>query len=64
MKKYLLSLFSILIFSCIHSSAQQVDTLTTSSEVNGQQFWVDSVLSSLSLDEQIAQLMMISTYSN
>ena len=29
-----------------------------------QSVWVDSVLTSLSLEEKIAQLMMIRTYSN
>jgi beta-glucosidase-like glycosyl hydrolase/CubicO group peptidase (beta-lactamase class C family) len=60
--------WSVLITSILLSQlfyGLEADTLVTSeTKITTRDTWVDSVLSSLSLDEQIAQLLMIRTYSN
>ncbi len=53
------------IFLSLLFYGQDADTLASpQSKTLKRDAWVDSVLSSLSLDEQIAQLLMIRTYSN
>ncbi len=61
--KYTIGCFFVAaLFSSVHgiANAEPVSDKTDSLQVA----WADSVLSSLSLDEKIAQLMMLRTYSN
>ena len=66
MKKSLIHIFSILVLSFIIfpvvSIGQGKDSIP--SVDSGKFVWADSVVSSLSLEEKIAQLLMIRTYSN
>lgn len=52
------------LFASIKSYTQNIPANTTSTLSATNNIWVDSVLNSLSLDEKIAQLLMIRTYSN
>ncbi|MFK5879711.1 MAG: glycoside hydrolase family 3 N-terminal domain-containing protein [Flavobacteriaceae bacterium] len=45
------------------SNAQSTDPLLTK-DVEAQEKWVDSILSSLSIEEKIGQLFMVAAYSN
>ena len=56
----------IFIFFCLNAYSNTFASLPFIAPENDstQNLWADSVLSSLSLDEKIAQLMMIRTYSN
>jgi len=64
MNKVFTILLIFFLFASVKSFTQQSpsETFQTLSPSNSQ--WADSVLNSLSLDEKIAQLLMIRTYSN
>ncbi len=66
MKKSLLFIILLIAHLTTVLHAQETDTLSIDvpEENLPEQSWADSVLASLSLEEQIAQLLMIRTYSN
>lgn len=59
--KYIFSLF--LAFTCISVSAQQANPLVTE-DFRAQKNWVDSIYSSMSLEEKVGQLFMVQVYSS
>ena len=61
MKLKIASLF-LFIFA-LNINAQKTDPLLTE-DVEAQEKWVDSVFSSLSVEEKIGQLFMVAAYSN
>lgn len=65
MKKYQLSIFSFLfVFISTLYSQNPDSSIEDNNHIANKSAWVDSVLSGLSLEEQVAQLMLIRTYSN
>lgn len=52
-----------LFISALNMNAQTTDPLLTE-DVEAQEKWVDSILSSLSIEEKIGQLFMVAAYSN
>jgi len=64
-KKYPTYIIHLWLFVCLSLFfVQPVVSSNTSTTDSIQRVWVDSVLTSLTLEEKIAQLMMIRTYSN
>ena len=55
-KYYLISL--LLIFNILYVNSQSIDPLL-SSDIEGQQKWVDSIYNTLTLDEKIGQLFFV-----
>ncbi len=53
----------ILVFLFVSSLHSQIDPLQTKDSI-AQQKWVDSIVSSMSVDQKIGQLFMIAAYSN
>ncbi|WP_438988842.1 glycoside hydrolase family 3 N-terminal domain-containing protein [Polaribacter sp.] len=61
MKKNIL-LFILIVFT-YNLSAQRLDPLRTK-DFDAQNVWVDSIMSTMSIDEKIGQLFMVQAYSN
>ena len=53
----------LVLFSLKNVCAQNLDPLLTK-DVESQKHWVDSIMSSLSVDQKIGQLFMVAAYSN
>ena len=56
-------LFISLLLLCVNTHGQNLDPLRTDDYFEQEQ-WVDSILSSMSIDQKIGQLFMVQTYSN
>ena len=61
MRKRIVLLF--LIGFSFKAQSQRVDPLLTN-DLEAQEFWVDSIMNSMTIDEKIGQLFMIQAYSN
>ena len=61
MKKKIFFLFATTLFS--FSQAQQTDPLEAK-DIRAQNIWVDSIMTSMTIEEKIGQLFMIQAYSN
>jgi len=57
------NLFILLVFNCAILFAQNSDPLLTK-DIEAQTKWVDTLLSSMTIDEKIGQLFMVQAYSN
>lgn len=56
-------LFIVTLFSCALLKAQSSDPLVTKDTL-AQQKWVDTLISTMSIDQKIGQLFMVQAYSN
>ena len=56
-------LFFVFVLLLVNSYGQNLDPLRTE-DYKAQEKWVDSILSSMTIDEKIGQLFMVQAYSN
>ena len=56
--------FVFLFLFCVKSATSQVIDPLLTKDVAAQKHWVDSIISSLSVDQKIGQLFMVAAYSN
>ena len=61
MKKIIFSICTVLLTVTLY--AQQLDPLEKK-DTYGQQTWVDSIMSTMTVDQKIGQLFMVQAYSN